>query len=46
MASSLDKQSQSITQIINNDNDKHMTFDETQIKKQHDVAYNKGEDNS
>lgn len=48
MASSLDKQSQSITQVINNnkenDSDKHMTFDAEQMKKQYKVAYGEEDD--
>lgn len=50
MASSLDKQSQSITQVINNskenDSDKHMTFDADQMKKQYKVAYGEEEKKS
>lgn len=48
MASSLDKQSQSITQVINNnkenDSDKHMTFDAEQMEKQYKVAYGEEDD--
>lgn len=48
MASSLDKQSQSITQVINNnkenDSDKHITFDAEQMKKQYKVAYGEEDD--
>lgn len=50
MASSLDKQSQSLTQVINNskenDSDKHMTFDADQMKKQYEVAYGEEEKKS
>ena len=49
MANSLDKQSQSLTQVVNNNkennNDKHMQLDDDQLKRQRELAYGKGSEN-